>query len=76
MWSDNDTLRQLFGNDGQIHTVQAPTKPSAGRKNILNDVTFREAYVCLTCTAETCEGERKCFLKRRKKLLEEKQNGK
>lgn len=45
-------------------------KPTAGRKDLWKDATYSDAYVCLTCTLPTCEGERDCFARRKKELKE------
>lgn len=55
--------------DGLIHTEVPQGKPAPGRKDLWTDATYRDAHVCLTCTADECEGEADCF-RRRKKLLE------
>lgn len=52
-----------------IHTAVPQGKPAPGRKDLWTDATYRDAHVCLTCTADECEGEADCF-RRRKKLLE------
>lgn len=57
-----------FAADGMIHAVQ-PQKQVRKRRDLLNEDTYEDASICLTCPLEECSGERKCFLKR-KKLLE------
>lgn len=57
-----------LGADGLLHTAVPQGRPSPGRKELHTDETYRDAYVCLTCPLEDCDGERECFV-RRKKLL-------
>lgn len=58
-----------FGADGLLHTA-VPQKASApaGRKELHTDDMYKDAYVCLTCPLEDCEGERECFVRRKKEL--------
>ncbi len=58
--------------DGMIHTVQ-PIQRTRKKRDLLNEETYEEASVCLSCPLPECSGERTCYL-RRKKQLEEEQN--
>lgn len=54
--------------DGLIHTEVPQGRPAAGRRDLWTDATYRDAYVCLTCDADDCEGEAKCFRRRKKEM--------
>lgn len=69
-WLDNYIFR--FGADGLIHTTRQQNGKSNGRKEVINEITYNDAHVCLTCPYEECSGERECFLKRKKELEEKK----
>lgn len=71
-WLENNIIK--FSADGMIHTTGREEIKHNGRKEIINDITYRDAHVCLTCPYEECTGERECFL-RRKKELEKEKNG-
>lgn len=59
-----------FSADGLVHTAVPQKAPvPSGRKDLWNEETYKDAWVCLTCPLEECEGEQKCFV-RRKKMLE------
>lgn len=60
-------LEQLFGADGLIHTAprQNLTVRYYKRKNQLRP---EDPSVCLTCTAEHCDGTAECYTKRKKAL--------
>lgn len=58
-----------FAADGLVHPAAPQGRPSPGRKDLHTDDMYKDAYVCLTCPLEDCEGERECFA-RRKKMLE------
>lgn len=62
-------IEKLFSRDGLIHPAY-PSRETVikGRRDILSADTYKDAAVCLTCTADVCEGEGKCF-KRRQKWL-------
>lgn len=55
-----------------VHPAVPQGRPTAGRKDLWTDATYKDAYVCLTCTLPECEGERECFAKRKKELEESK----
>lgn len=76
-WLENNIFK--FSADGMIHTTgREEIKPvkHSGRKEIINEITYRDAHVCLTCPLppEECTGERECFLRRKKELEKEKRN--
>ena len=60
-------LERLFGADGLIHTAprQNLTVRYYKRKNQLRP---EDPSVCLTCTAERCDGTAECYTKRKKAL--------
>ncbi len=68
---ENELSGIRFAEDGLIHLARLQGNPAPGRKDLWTDATYKDAHVCLTCTLPECEGERDCFL-RRKKELEEK----
>lgn len=60
-------LEQLFGADGLIH--QAPRQNLTVRYHKRqNKPRPEDASVCLSCTAETCDGTDECYRKRKKML--------
>lgn len=68
-------IDNLFSGDGMIHAVspvlEKRSKTIKGRREVINEVSYKDARVCLGCTMEECEGERKCFKMRRKWLQTE-----
>lgn len=58
-------IELLFSRDGLIHPVY-PSREAVikGRRDLWSEDTYRDAAVCLTCTAEECDGEPKCFRRR------------
>lgn len=62
-------IEKLFSRDGLIHPAY-PSRETVikGRRDILSADTYKDAAVCLTCTADVCEGETKCFRRRQKWL--------
>ncbi len=63
--------------DGLIHTVRRESeKPRENKRmdELHNTSTFEDAMVCLTCERPRCDGERECFLKRKKQLAESAKN--
>lgn len=65
-------IDNLFSSDGLVHTApetgEKRSKTMFGRREIINEVSYKDAAVCLNCTMEECEGERGCFKLRRKLL--------
>lgn len=60
-------LDRLFGADGLIH--QAPRQNLTVRYHKRqNKPRPEDASVCLTCTAETCDGTAKCYRNRKNQL--------
>ena len=68
-WWENSIIK--FSADGMIHTTGRERPKHNGRKDILNEITYKDAYVCLTCPYEECSGERECFLRRKKEIEKE-----
>jgi len=62
---DNRDLDGLFSRDGLIHPAY-PSREAAikGRRDLWSVDTYRGVEVCLTCEADVCEGETKCFRRR------------
>ncbi len=62
-------IEKLFSRDGLIHPAY-PSREAAikGRRDLWSVDTYKDAAVCLTCTADVCEGENKCFRQRQKWL--------
>lgn len=60
------------GDDGLVHTVQRQDPPK-GRRTMHNEANGDDPRVCLECPvpAELCEGERKCYLQRKKEMEEQ-----
>lgn len=60
-------LNRLFGADGLIHTAvrQNLTVRYYKRKNQMRP---EDPTVCLSCTAEHCDGTAECYKKRKKQL--------
>lgn len=58
-------LELLFSRDGLIHPAY-PSRETVihGRRDLWTDAVYRDAAVCLSCTADECEGETKCFRRR------------
>ena len=69
---ERDEMGNKTSVDGMLHTVQRLDPTHRGRRDIHNNDSYDDAYVCLTCPAEVCEGDLECFLKRKKQLEEEK----
>lgn len=66
-------LERLFGTDGLIH--QAPRQNLTVRYNKRqNKPRPEDASVCLTCTAETCDGTAECYKERKKMLDKQRRN--
>lgn len=64
---NNRELDDLFSADGLVHTAYIGRECHIyGRRDLWSDDTYKDAWVCLTCTAEMCDGDTKCF--RRRKL--------
>lgn len=60
-------LDRLFGADGLIH--QAPRQNltvRCGKRQ--SKLRSEDPHVCLTCTAETCDGSADCYRRRKKQL--------
>lgn len=68
-----DELALKLSADGMIHTVQ-PIHLMRKKRDLLNEETYEEASVCLTCPLPECSGDRKCYLRRKKQLEAEKNN--
>ena len=61
---DRDISR-LFARDGLAHPAYSVRKTAIfGRRDFWSDATYKDAAVCLSCTADECEGETKCFRRR------------
>lgn len=56
-----------FAADGMIHTVQ-PQRQVRKKRDLLNEDTYEDAQVCLSCPREKCSGRRKCFMARKKEM--------
>lgn len=67
---DRGLCSGLFSRDGLIHPVY-PSRETVtkGRRDILNTDSYDTAAVCLTCDADECEGETKCFRRQTGNLL-------
>lgn len=60
-------LERLFGADGLIH--QAPRQNLTVRYHKRqSQMRPEDPSVCLTCTAETCDGSQECYKNRKKQL--------
>lgn len=58
-------INQLFARDGLAHPAYSVRKAAIfGRRDLWSDATYKDAAVCLSCTADECEGETKCFRRR------------
>lgn len=60
-------LDRLFSADGLIHTAPRQNLTVRYHKR-QNKPRPEDASVCLTCTAETCDGTNECYRKRKKML--------
>lgn len=61
----NRDIDGLFARDGLIHPAYTPRQAViTGRRGQLNEDSYKDAAVCLTCTADVCEGDSKCFRRR------------
>ena len=49
-WWENSIIK--FNADGMIHTTGRERHKHNGRKDIINEITYKDAYVCLTCPYE------------------------
>lgn len=66
-------LERLFGADGLIH--QAPRQNLTIRYGKrLNQMRPEDPSVCLSCTAETCDGKADCYRRRKKQLDQQRRN--
>lgn len=60
-------LNRLFGTDGLIHTAVRQNLTVRYRKRQVKPRP-EDPSVCLSCTAERCDGTDECYRKRKKML--------
>ena len=67
-------VNRLFGADGLVHTAVRQNLTSRYHKRAVA-MRPEDPTVCLTCTAETCDGTDECYRKRKKQLdIQRRQN--